>query len=97
MISKGQGLACRKQQRVVSDAVEIKGQGLDWNIGYKKKITFIYNLMHGSFIFFYCFFYQKSIIIILIFYEWENSFMFQISINNMADFFKPPKEVYLKQ
>lgn len=35
--------------------------------------------------------------IILIFYEWENSFMFQISINNMADFFKPPKEVYLKQ
>lgn len=29
MISKGQGLACRKQHRVVSDAVEIKGQGLD--------------------------------------------------------------------
>lgn len=40
MISQGQGLACRKQHRVVSDAVEIKGQGLDWNIGYKKKNYF---------------------------------------------------------
>lgn len=28
--SRGQGLACREQHSVVSDAVEIKGQGLDF-------------------------------------------------------------------
>lgn len=60
MISQGQGLACRKQHRVVSDAVEIKGQGLDWNIGYKKKLLLFIascsNYYHGSFLFFYCFF-----------------------------------------
>lgn len=45
MISKGQGLACRKQHRVVSDAVELKVKGRIEILDIKKKITFIYRLM----------------------------------------------------
>lgn len=45
MISQGQGLACRKQHRVVSDAVELKVKGRIEILDIKKKITFIYRLM----------------------------------------------------
>lgn len=62
MISQGQGLACRKQHRVVSDAVELKVKGwieiLESDIK-KKLLLFIAscsNYYHGSFLFFYCFF-----------------------------------------
>lgn len=62
MISQGQGLACRKQHRVVSDAVELKVKGwieiLESDIK-KKLLLFIASYSsyyHGTFIFFYCFF-----------------------------------------
>lgn len=45
MISQGQGLACRKQHRDVSDAVELKVKGRIEILDIKKKITFIYRLM----------------------------------------------------
>lgn len=45
MISQGQGLACRKQHRVVSDAVELQVKGRIEILDLKKKITFIYRLM----------------------------------------------------
>lgn len=60
MISQGQGLACRKQHRVVSDdAVKGRIEILDIK---KKLLLFIAscsNYYHGSFLFFYCFFIQN--------------------------------------
>lgn len=40
MISQGQGLACRKQHRVVSDAVELKVKGRIEILDIKKKNYF---------------------------------------------------------
>lgn len=40
MISQGQGLACRKQHRVVSDAVELKVKGRIEILDIKKKKYF---------------------------------------------------------
>lgn len=61
MISQGQGLACRKQHRVVSDAVELKVKGwieiLESDIK-KKLLLFIASCSsyyHGTFIFFFVF------------------------------------------
>lgn len=60
MISQGQGLACRKQHRVVSDAVELKVKGRIEILDIKKKLLLFIascsNYYHGSFLFFYCFF-----------------------------------------
>lgn len=60
MISQGQGLACRKQHRVVSDAVELKVKGQIEILDIKKKLLLFIascsNYYHGSFLFFYCFF-----------------------------------------
>lgn len=70
MISQGQGLACRKQHRVVSDdAVKGRIEILDIK---KRLLLFISSCSsyyHGTFIIFLLFSYGKSIIIILIFYE----------------------------
>lgn len=46
MISQGQGLACRKQHRVVSDAVELKVKGRIEILDIKK-ITLIYLSPHA--------------------------------------------------
>lgn len=60
MISQGQGLACRKQHRVVSDAVELKIKGRIEILDIKKKLLLFIascsSYYHGTFIFFYCFF-----------------------------------------
>lgn len=61
MISQGQGLACRKQHRVVSDAVELKVKGRIEILDIKKKKILLFiascsSYYHGTFIFFYCFF-----------------------------------------
>lgn len=63
VISQGQGLACRKQHRVVSDAVELKVKGRIEILDIKKKLLLFIascsNYYHGSFLFFYCFFIQN--------------------------------------
>lgn len=73
MISQGQGLACRKQHRVVSDAVELKVKGRIEILDIKKELLLFIascsSYYHGTFIIFLLFSYGKSIIIILIFYE----------------------------
>lgn len=60
MISQGQGLACRKQHRVVSDAVELKVKGRIEILDIKQKLLLFIascsSYYHGTFIFFYCFF-----------------------------------------
>lgn len=59
MISQYQGLACRKQHRVVSDAVELKVKGRIEILDIKKKLLLFIascsSYYHGTFIFFYCF------------------------------------------
>lgn len=61
MISKGKGLACRKQHRVVSGAVELKVKGRIEILDIKK--NYFYLSPHAVIsimvllYFFYCFFY----------------------------------------
>lgn len=56
-----QGLACRKQHRVVSDAVELKVKGRIEILDIKKKLLLFIascsSYYHGTFIFFLLFFY----------------------------------------
>lgn len=63
MISQGQGLACRKQHRVVSDAVELKVKGRIEILDIKQKLLLFIascsSYCHDTFIFFYCFFIEN--------------------------------------